>query len=147
MRQGLNPLYLKNRAMLLFEGISIIDQKQWTSTMSPQYSERERELNKPQLFLRVKKVCKSTNTSSTKKNSTKYSTPIDLLKGMTKKGKNMVLCNKPTRIKCKVELGRVPLENKFRHYLRSKLSLMNEQIHVSFTSFASDGEIDYNQLL
>ena len=59
----------------------------------------------------------------------------------------MVLCNKPTRIKCKVESGHVPLEHNFWHYLRSKLCLLNEQIHVPSTSFALDGEIDYDQLL
>ena len=73
---------------------------------------------------------------------------MDWLKGMSKKGKNMVLRNKPTRIKCKVDSGQIPLEHNFRHYLRSKLCLMNEQIHVPFTSFALDGEkVDYDQHL
>ena len=66
---------------------------------------------------------------------------------MSKKGKSMVLCNKPTRIKCKVESGHVPLEHNFRHYLRSKLCLLNKHMHVPLTSFALDGEIDYDQLL
>ncbi len=52
-------------------------------------------------------------TSPTKRAPKTYSTPIDLFKGMSKKGKNMVLCNKPTRIKCKVESGHVPLEHNF----------------------------------
>jgi len=66
---------------------------------------------------------------------------------MSKKGKNIVLCNQPTDIKCKVESGHVPLERNFQHYLRSKLCLLNEQIHVPLTSFALGGEIDYDQLL
>ena len=60
----------------------------------------------------------------------------------------MVLRNKPTRVKCKVDLGQIPLEHNFRHYLQSKLCLMNEQIHVPLTSFTLDGEkVNYDQLL
>ncbi len=33
--------------------------------------------------------------------------------GMTRKGKNMVIHNKPTRVKNNVESGHVPLEHNF----------------------------------
>ena len=112
--------------------------------VTPMFQQRKRIKQAPKLSSSQVQALK---TSPTKRVPKTYSTPIDLLKGMSKKGKNMVLCNKPTRIKCKVESGHVPLEHNFRHYLRSKLCLLNEQIHVPLTSFALDGEIDYDQLL
>jgi len=91
--------------------------------VTPMFQQRKRIKRAPKLSSSQIKALK---TSPTKRVPKTYSTPIDLLKGMSKKGKNMVLCNKPTRIKCKVESGHVPLEHNFRHYLRSKLCLLNE---------------------
>ena len=78
--------------------------------VTPMFQQRKRMKQAPKLSSSQIKALK---TSPTKRVPKTYSTPIDLLKGMSKKGKNMVLCNKPTRIKCKVESGHVPLEHNF----------------------------------
>ena len=67
--------------------------------VTPMFQQRKRIKGAPKLSSSQIKALK---TSPTKRVPKTYSTPIDLLKGMTKKGKNMALCNKPTRIKCNV---------------------------------------------
>ena len=51
---------------------------------------------------------KALKTSPTKRVPKTYSTPIDLLKGLSKKEKNMVLCNTPTRINVRLNLVMSP---------------------------------------
>ena len=90
MRQGLNPLYLKNRGMLLFIYHWDINNKTGTIDLKdvlPMLYQRKRIKQAPTLSSREMQSFKSTKTLSTKTNSTKYFTPLDLLKGMTKKGK------------------------------------------------------------
>ena len=83
--------------------------------VNPMFQQRKRMKRAPKLSSSQVQALK---TSPTKREPKTYSTPIDLLKGLSKKGKNMVLCNKPTRIKCKFESGCAPLENNLRHYLQ-----------------------------
>ena len=79
--------------------------------VTPMLHQRKRIKRAPTRFGSEKKTpsFKSPKTSSTIQNSSNYTTPMDWLKGMSKKGKNMVLRNKPTRIKCKVDSGQIPL--------------------------------------
>ena len=61
--------------------------------VAPMFQQRKRIRHAPKLSSSQIKALK---TFPTKKVPKKHATPIDLLKGMSKKGKNMVLCNKPT---------------------------------------------------